>query len=1054
MSTAPQGVFTSIISWMARNAVAANMLMISLLVGGTFALQIIEQEALASFTLDSVEVSVEYPGASPAEVEESILLAIETEIRDITAIRKVSATASEGNGRIQIELTEGSDANIVLQDIKIAIDRIQTFPNDAERPEVSLAEDIEDIVAIALSGDVDEQTLYAHAKAIRDELLVFPDIAKVEIKGARRPEIIIEIPEQELRPRDLTLQSVADIVTSAATDVPAGSVRGANGETLIRTMGRRNNAADFADIEIMQNASEGQLHLANIASIKEGFEDTDQLLTFNGKSGFELVIYQTSQARVLGLSERIYDYIDTKQSQLPSTVTLQVLDSKADDFRERISLLFDNGFVGLILVVIALALFMEARLAFWVSASIPVVLIGAMTFMPMVSVPLNMVTLFAFIITLGIVVDDAVIVGENIYRHIQNGKPVEEAVVDGVTEMIVPVMFAVGTNILAFLPSMFLPGEIGMMLKPMAMLVFAIFIVSLIEALFILPAHLMGMRGSMRQYRFLKGKGWLSKSIRAFAQFRQKLALSFDRLRDTAYSQLLHKCMQNPLNVSLVFFGLTFVIFTWVGTGRIDVNFAPKIESSRIDVEFEMPAGTPFSLLEKNLEHIDQAAVSTLKAFGGEHFAKNTLKEATGNTGSVTIMLVSQEDRPFAAADFVHAWRENVGTLAGPTSVFYDFEIGPGGNKELEIELSHSDPSALEAAAYDLADQISRLEGVEDIDTGFKRGKPQLSLYPTPLALSLGLNAGTIGKQLRDNHYGNEAIRQIRGGDEIRVRIRRPENERNSVTAFKNMIILAPNGTELALTEAATIEYGHAYAEINRTNSKRIVTVTGNINRQIANVSLIRKEVSDTIMPAIVARHNGLKWSAGGEEEMEEETNTRMIGGTLICFAAIFAVLSALFRSYMDSIIVMLVIPFCIAFAIFGHIVMGFPINVLSTFGFISLSGLVINGSLVLTMRAKERMAEGMPLYDAVHTASMERFRPILLTSLTTTIGLVPMLFEVSTQALFLIPLAIALSFGSFFSIWTILLLTPSILLAWHQFRNNVVERWKLRMNPSLENQS
>lgn len=1039
--TAQRSAISRLAGWMAQNAIAANMLMVALLAGGYFALQIVEQEAQASFTLNKVEVSVEYPGASPEEVEESILLGIESNLQGISSIRKMVATAEEGYGHVLAELAEGANPNVALQDIKIAVDRIRTFPIGAERPEVRLAEDIEDIVALALYGNVDEQTLYMVAKDIQADLLTIPDITRVDIVGARRPEILMEVPAAELRARGLTLAELADSVANTAQDVPAGAIRGSDGETLLRILGKRDKAERFSELSAVASPA-GLVSLSDIAKVSEGFEDTDRILTFDNQRGYELVVFQSEKGRILELSEQVYSYVSERQKSLPTGMYINVLDSQADSFRDRIGLLYENGAMGLLLVVVALALFMEIRLAFWVSASIPVVFLGAVTFMPAAAVPLNMVTLFAFIITLGIVVDDAVIVGENIYRHLQAGKPVQESVMDGVEEMLVPVTFAVGTNIMAFLPSMFLPGEIGQMLKPMAMLVFAIFIVSFIEAIFILPAHLMGMKGEIRQFRALKEGSLLATVVHPLARIRAHVAVGFLALKTGPYRYFLLLSMRNPLNTLLIFVGFLAFIFAWVATGRIDTNFAPKVESTRIEVEFEMPAGSPFYVLEDSLNHIDEAAGRALSELGGVHYAARRIKEGTGNIGSVTVILVGQDHRPFAAADFVSRWRREVGLMAGPMNVFYDFEVGPGGNKELEIQLSHVDPKVLEDAALKVASAISRLQGVEDIDNGLTPGKPQISFRTTPLADRLGLSAADIGQQLRDAYFGNESIRQIRYGDEIRVRLRRAGADRMSLHSLGKMTILSPDGTEVPLMSVAEPSYGNAYTRITRRDNRRIVTVAGNINRQEANVSLIRKEVAENVMPKLLQAMPGLKWSYGGEAEMEDETNTTILGGTLMCFGAIFAALAGLFRSYLQALIVLSVIPFCIAFAIFGHILMGYSINVISTFGFIALSGLVINGSLVLTMRARENIIGGQTPYDAIRTAAMDRFRPIMLTSLTTSIGLIPILFEVSTQAQFIIPLAIALSFGSFFSIWAILLLTPALLIGLHKLRACLAQLW------------
>ena len=1018
-----------LVAWMAGNPVAANLLMVALLLGGLLGFADIRQEITPDFTFESVRISVAYPGASPEEVEEGIVLAIEKEITGMQGIRSISSSADEGSGRVIAELTDDAEPGEVLQNVRNAVSRITSFPDDAEPPRVQMGLHGFYVISIAVASALPPQDLFELSERIRRELLVMPGVSEVNVRGTLAPQIVVEITEERLRALDLTLGDVAQAIRGAARDIPAGGIETVDGEVLLRTEGRRVHAGEFADIPIKVLDDGSRILLGDVARLVDGFAERSYSFEFNGRPGLRLDVYQTENQRPIELAARVRALVDQLNAALPDTVAVSVHNDRSERYAERSAILLKNGAIGLTLVVITLGIFLNARLAFWVAVSIPVVFIGSFAILPEVDVTLNMISMFAFILTLGIVVDDAIIVGENIHAKRRQGLPVAQAVREGASEMVVPVLYAVGTNIIAFIPLIFVPGATGQFMRHLPIVASVVFLVSLIEALLILPAHLnaepaqgkTGWRGFLGRFRRVK-------------RFHDAVADGLDRLRDGPYMRLLDLALRERYLTVLVFSGLLALVVAWYESGRIDLTWRPAIPGTRVDAELEMPVDASFSETLAVVRRIEAAALRAVERLGErESHVESWFTRASASSGDVNVYLVADDRRPFTQEELTRVWREEIGELPEARSLFFEYLIGPGGNRGLRINLSHASTPTLEAAARELAEGLDEFAGLVDIGDGIAEGKRQIGFTLTPQGRAVGLTEASLGRQIRNAFYGAEALRLLRDGYEVKVMVRLPREQRLSIQDISDFIVRGRGGIEIPLSLAADFAEGQAYSTIRREDGKRTLTVSASFDPSAANTRRIRATLEQEVLPALAARYPGLEWKfAGGRRDRNEALNA-ILHGLLWVTLIVFGLTAALFRSYAEAVIIMLTIPYSVAAAVAGHVLLGFDLSSVSVFGMIALGGLVVNGALVLTLRYNQMRARDPT--TALAEAARSRFRPIVLTSLTTTAGLFPMLFETSTQALFLVPMAIALSFGTIASTFVVLLLIPAFHAIWNDIR-------------------
>lgn len=1013
-----------ILAWMAKNHVAANILMLTLIVGGLIVMSNIKQEVFPEYELDIVNVSVLYPGASPEEVEEGIILAIEEEIRDLENIERVTAMAGEGRANISVELLAGADSDKSVRDIKNGIDLIRSLPENAERPIISLKKRRRGVLRLALHGDVDERTLFYFAQNIREELLELPSVTQVELRGVRKPEISVEIPQSLLRSYGLTLGEIAQIIRQNAVDVPAGGIKADGGEVLLRTSERRDFASEFAGIPVISTPEGTEVTIGDIAQITDGFAESEREAYFNGQRAVIFHVYRTGEQTPLEISREVREYMEILRPTLPEGIGLSLYNDRSELYKQRLDLLLHNGVIGLILVLITLGLFMETRLAFWVAMGIPISIIGSFLVLQYTGGSINMVSLFAFIITLGIVVDDAVVVGENIFYKREKGLPPLQASVEGVREMSTVVIFAVATNIIAFLTLLFVPGSTGKFFSILPAVVIAVFLISLVECLFVLPAHL--------AYHRRERAGGVLGVIEKVPQWFER---GLKRFINKFYAPFLRSAVSNRYLTAVVFLAVLVVAYAYWDSGRIDFSFRPKIQTDRIDAEVTLPYGAPIQDVRRIARLIEEGGLRAVEKSGGKKILKGRMTDIGrrgANTAEINFYLVPQKERTITTREFSVLWRMEVGEIAGLESLFFDYLVGPGGSAAINIELTHPDPRTLELAAADLAGALADYEGVTDIDDGFARGKPQFDFTMRSEGRSLGLTARELGSQVRHAFYGAEALRQQRGRNEVKVLVRLPESERKSLYNLEELVIRTPDGGEIPLARAARLKSGRAYTEINRVDGKRVLNVTANVIPGLANENKILASLKFEFLPHILAQYPGLKYSFEGRQREQRKALGHLLYGLGFALLGIFTLLAVLFRSYIQAVLVMVSIFFGLASALAGHLIMGYDLSIISVFGMIALCGVVINGGLVLTVTANRMRDSGEPYMQAAINAGIRRFRPIILTALTTFFGLAPMIFESSVQARFLIPMAISLGYGILFTTFVILILNP-VLYVIHQ---------------------
>jgi multidrug efflux pump subunit AcrB len=1006
------------IAWMAGRSVTANLLMLVLLIGGLFMGQNISKDVFPDFELDLVRISLIYPGASPEEVERGTILAVEEAIQDIEGIKEITATAREGSGAVTIEIIEGEDVSEVAQEVKNAVDRISTFPEDVEDPRVTVPSRKRYVVSLALYGDQTEHVLREMAETVRDRLLMDPDISQVELTGIRDYEISIEIPQSALRTYGLTLDGVASIVRRASVDVPGGAIKTASGDVLVRVTERRDVGKEFGRIPIISTAAGTELLLEDVAVIRDDFEESDRFATFNGKPAVMIEVYRIGEQTPVSVSDAVHRQIEDINSILPEGLSLVARNDRSEIYKQRLNLMLRNGYIGLGLVFILLAVFLETRLAFWVSLGIPISFLGSLLLLPVIGVTFNMVSMFAFIVTLGIVVDDAIVVGENVYYHRQQGLPWYEAAVTGARDISTPVIFSVLTNMVTFMPLLFVPGFMGKVFREIPLVVVTVFFISLIESLFILPAHL-GHKKDVNGGRFFS----------RLHEWQQRFSAFFALMVRTRYGPFLCLVLRWRYISFSVGLMILLLAFGYIKSGRMGFELFPKIESDYASVTANLPFGTSVRRTQEVQQILVEAGKAVGDRNGGDRLVEGIYASVDGSEARVRIYLTPSKVRPISTAEMTQLWRKEVGELAGLESIKFESDAGgPGRGAVISVELSHRDIKVLEYASAELAGAMGYFPNVIDIDDGFSPGKQQIDFKILPEAQSLGLHAVDVARQVRQSYYGAQAIRQQRGRDEVKIMVRLPKEERISEFHLEEMILRTPDGGEVPLLEAVTLERGRADTSIERRNGRRVITVSADVRPRSQAVQ-VTEALNADIFPKLSGRYPGLSYSYSGRQADRQESIQSLLRGLLIALVIIYAMLAIPLNSYIQPMVIMLAIPFGLVGAVIGHIIMGYSLSVLSLFGIVALSGVVVNDSLVLIHFANRRRKKGIVAIDAIQDAAIHRFRPILLTTLTTFGGLAPMIFETSRQARFLIPMAISLGYGILFATVITLVIVPSVYL-------------------------
>ncbi len=1042
------------IGWMASHPVAANLLMAVLVVGGILFAASVKREVFPEVEMDRVTVVVAYPGASPQEVEEGVVLAVEDEISSLDGIEGIDSVSAEGLGTVIAELVTNANTDRTLNDIKSAVDRITSFPQDAERPVIALVTSRSEVLTLLIHGDLDLKALDRLAEELRSELLSDPRITLVEKQGIPPPEISVEVPSENLRRYGLTLPQISAAVRAASIDLPGGSVKTGSGEVLVRTTERRDFGEEFRDITLIARADGTRVRLRDVAEVIDGYRETDEELYFNGRPAIELRVYRVGEQAPLAVSSAVYDLLERRRPTLPDTVGLSIVGDETEEYRERLAILAKNGLLGLLLVVAVLGIFLRPAVALWVSAGIVISFCGAFFIISMMGVSINMISLFAFILVLGIAVDDAVVVGEAIFYHRRGDNRLEAAIV-GTREVLTPVTFAVITTIIAFIPLALVPGVTGKFFRNIPFIVIPVLVLSLVESLFILPAHLRHVRRS----RLRNSGGRPMNPLQRLFALQLRFSEWVERIIASAVPTLIGRLAKDRYVTVAVLTAALIVSVSVVAGGHLKFNFFPQIEGEFSNAVVELPFGAPLADTRRVVETVTRAAEELgeelvregrllprrdglipdtvfegIRARIGSAdtgaFGPSAGIAATGgHVAVVTAYLVPDADREFGSAEFTRRWRERVGDVAGIDRLSFDFNDGPSAGAKVSVQLEHTSTPALEAAAARVADALSAYAGVFDVDDGFKVGKPQLDLELKPAAKGLGLTERDLAAQVRGAFFGAEASRQQRGRDELRVYVRLPRAERDSVDAIENLLIRTPMGGEIPLHQAAFIHQRRSFTEILRADGRRTVTVTSDIDPAVTTGNDIRAALSRTVLPDVVADTPGLTFTFSGEQEAQGRAVASLVQGLIVAMLSMYALMAVAFRSYLQPIVVLAAVPFGMFGAIIGHLVLGFDLSFLSIFGLVALTGVVINDSLVLIDAVNSLRSDGRGLMEAVIGGVTRRVRPVVLTSLTTFFGLMPIIMERSNQAQWLVPMALSLGFGVLFVTGIALVLVPCTYL-------------------------
>ena len=983
-------------------------------------------------------VAVAYPGASPVEVEQGIVLAVEEAVRGIDGVKKVTSTAAEGGGTVTIQLLLGADPDKALADVKSAVDRIRSFPEDSERAEIRLVSNRTKVVTLMVAGDQDPKVLFDVAEKARERILESPDVTQVELDGVRPLEIGIEIPRQTLQSLGLTLDDVALQIRAASLELPGGSVKTDAGEVLVRVADRRREGHEFDDIVLRATTDGSLVRLGDIATIKDGFAENDLYPYYNGKPAVKVVSYRIGEETPRGVSDAVKAAKAELEAELPGEIELAIWDDDSQMLDERIDLLLRNARLGLILVFFVLTAFLELRLAFWVALGIPISFMGAFFLMPAVDLSINMITLFAFIVTLGMVVDDAIIVGENVYQYQQQGMPKMAAAVKGGREMAVPVTFSILTTVAAFSPLLFVPGFMGKLFGLMPTIVILVLTFSLIESFFILPAHL-GHKSDKPLPKVLRPierlQGWVAARLEWF----------IESLYEPFLEQVL-KFRYIAAGVGLAVFVLTLGL---MASGAVPFSFFPKLEGDLARAKVRLPYGAAVAETERVRDVLEASLQETLVEFGGAETISTGQYTIVGQgppgwggqrpeEGShvltVEVQLVSSEQREFDSAEFVAAWEDNTPAVAGVEALIFDASTGPAAGAAVDAEISHESQEVRAAASAELASVLRTYPSLTNVVNSWASGKPQLDYSLKSEARTVGITGNDLARQLRSAFYGAEALREQRGRHEMKVMVRLPRDQRGSEHDLDQLMVRTMGGQPVPLSQVADLERNRAPTDIGRVDGRRVVNVTADLAPGVKSSSDVLASLSDEVFPELKEKYPGLQVQLVGEQQEQAEVFAALGQNYLLALFIMFALLAVPFKSYVQPVVVMAAIPMGIVGAVLGHLVMGFEMSIISMFGVVALSGVVVNDSLVLIDATNGYRRDGASAHDAIVQGGKRRLRPILLTSLTTFFGLAPMIAETSMQARFLIPMAISLGFGVLFATFVILLLVPALYLIVEDF--------------------
>ncbi len=1033
------------IAYMASNGIAANLFMFGILACGVVALGALEREAWPTVPFNTIEVSMVYPGATPEEVEQSIVVKIEEQLDALADVDAVKSLAAPGLASVRAELKSGADMGEVMDEIQAAVGRIQSFPAAAERPEFREMENRTSVIRLILHGDIPERSLKELAHQIEDDFASLPSISHVETTGTKNYEISIEVPLARLRALGLTLDDVADAVRRSSLDLSAGSLDTRDAEVRVQTIGQSYDQLDFEEIVILARADGTVVRLGDIADVRDAFQDSDLILRHEGRPAVYVEVFRADGEQVMDVAEAVHEHTaNVVAPSLPQGVGITIWNDESQSYSERVDLLVRNGLLGVLLVFIALALFLELRLALWVVAGLITSGIGALAVMLTMDLAINTISLFAFVLAIGIIVDDAIVVSEQIYLERQRGAPGVVAAIRGARRIKIPLTFAVLTSVAAFVPLLFIPGNIGEIWTALPVIIIGMLLISLAESVFILPHHL----------SHLHGPDWVPTNIvdRFFEGTRHFVDRMLNRFLEGPLDKVLRFSTNHPGVVVSSSVGLLIVSLSLVPAGIVPTTFADVVEGDFVTATLEMPEGTPAERTYEVATELEQAGRRVLERLDQERpaGAPSLLSAVTvtvgqrprvegggldptptmnpeANVATIDFKLLSAQQRDMSTIAIVQDWREEVGVLPYVRGITFSGEVIDLGNP-VHAVLSHPHPERLGDIADAVVDGLRSVGGVFDVRSDHAPGVRQIELELRPDARTLGLTVEDMARQVRAAFFGVEALRLQRDREEVRVYARLPGEERDAITDVEGYLIRTRSGGEVPIGQAASMNMGTSPPTIRREDGQRVVTVTADVDQNAISAGEANSILEDTILAELNAANPGLTFSFGGEQQAQLESLDALYRGFALAMLAIFALLAIPLGSYAKPFIVMAIIPFGLIGVVLGHLTLGVALSAASFMGFFGLAGVAVNDSLVMIDFIDQRLREGAPLKTAIVEGAKGRFRPIILTSVTTFLGFTPLILETAIQAQFLVPFAASLGIGVMVTTLLLLVLIPALM--------------------------
>ena len=1052
------------IAFMARNSVAANVLMLLMVLAGLAAARNLVQEILPDLSLDRVQILVVYPGATPGEIEESVVAKIEEQIRGVEGLDRVEATASEGFGSVVAHFKSRTDIDRAINEVKAEVDRIITFPAEAERPQVREITSRQNVIRLLVHGDVPERTLKELAYDIEEGISSLPEVSLAEVSGAREYEVSIEVPVTRLRALGLTLEDVALAVRQGSMELSAGRISTGDEEILVRTLGRNYDQGDFEDIIVLTRSDGTSVRLQEIATVRDGFADTDLSLRYNGRRAVGIDVYRASNEKVLEIAEAVRAYVANEVlPALPPGVAVDVWKDDSVEVSGRLGLMIENALLGLALVLAALTLFLEVRLAVWVAVGLAVSFIGTFLFMGFLGVSVNMFSLMALVLALGIVVDDAIVVGESVFSQRERGVRGVAAAIEGTRRVSAPVIFSVLTTVTAFAALLPAPGPQGELGRPIPLVVITVLLVSLMESLLVLPNHLSHLPAPGAS-----GEGWLSARLN---RVRGRVDILLKRFSDGPLDRGLRLAVDQPGIVLASAAGLLVLTMGAVNAGVVPNQFLTPIEGEVVSANLEMPVGTPGERTSAVTARLEAAGHRALERIAGERDADadplevgvavtvgqsaelydplggNAVVAARGHLGAVQFKLIDWERHDIAPSTFVRLWREEAGVLPEARSLSISSNLITLG-LPVHFELSHPDPERLAVIADEFVTELNGIDGVFDVRSNLDEGFSELQLELKPAARTLNLTVGHFASQVRSAFFGVEALRVQRGREDIGVFVRLPEEERNSAADVEGYLVRTPGG-EVPLGQVASARFARSAATIHRMDGRRAVTVTADVDPLLATGQQVNRSLEEGVLERLSAQDRLFEHTFGGQRKQQEEANADLGRSLFLALLVMYALMAIPFGSYSQPLIILAAVPLGLIGAVAGHMLLGLSLGIWSMYGLIGVSGVVVNDSLMMIKFVNDLRASGTPVGEAIITGAKNRFRAILLTSVTTFVGVAPLVFETSTHAQHLVPLAASVGFGILIATALLMLVIPALLSA-----QSSIMAWRARSYQSADSSS